>query len=179
MATAKKFKTVSARIPVPQSKADCATQIGVIGELQRQHMRLLAAMNDEIAKITAAYQPQLDEIATDLQANQAGVQTWCEANRVLLCGENDRMGKTANLITGEVTWRQRPPSVRVTGADELCQTLQQMGLGRFVRVKVEPNKDAMLAEPEALAGIRGISFVTGVEDFSITPFEVEVAKNAG
>ena len=46
-----------------------------------------------------------------------------------------------------------------------------MGLGRFVRVKNEPNKDAMLNEPDAVRGIAGISIVTGVEDFIVTPFE--------
>lgn len=52
----------------------------------------------------------------------------------------------------------------------VLDTLLRMGLGRFVRVKNEPNKEAMLNEPEA-ARIAGISIVTGVEDFIVTPFE--------
>ena len=53
--------------------------------------------------------PRLKELQDRIGMLQAGVQTWCEANREQICGK----GKTANLITGEVSWRQRPPSVRV------------------------------------------------------------------
>ena len=49
-----------------------------------------------------------------------------------------------------------------------------MGLARFVRTKQEPNKEAMLNEIDAVRGIAGISIVTGVEDFVITPFEAKV-----
>ena len=71
-----------------------------------------------------------------------------------------------------MSWRQRPPSVSIRGVETVLETLLRMGLGRFVRVKSEPNKDAMLNEPEAVRGIAGISIVTGVEDFIVTPFEV-------
>jgi phage host-nuclease inhibitor protein Gam len=56
----------------------------------------------------------------------------------------------------------------------VLETLERMGLQRFIRTKQEPNKEAMLNEPDAVRGIAGISVVTGVEDFVITPFEAEV-----
>jgi len=37
------------------------------------------------------------------------------------------------------------------------------------------NKEAILNEPEGVKGVAGISIVSGVEDFVITPFEQEVA----
>ena len=83
--------------------------------------------------------------------------------------------KTANLITGEVQWRQRPPSVRVTGAESVIETLRRLGLSQFVRTKEEVNKEAILNEPEGVKGVAGITVVKGVEDFVITPFEQEVA----
>lgn len=173
MATRHKAKALSSAA-IPQSRADCAAAIRTLGDLQRQFERQRADMNDRIAAITAEHQPELDALTQRLQALQQGIQTWCEAHRVDLCGEADRLGKTANLVTGEVAWRLRPPSVTVRGADLVCDTLQRMGLGRFVRVKTEPNKEAMLAEPEAVRGIAGITLVSGVEDFSITPFEAAV-----
>ena len=48
-----------------------------------------------------------------------------------------------------------------------------MTLGRFVRAKEAINKEAILLEPAAVAGVPGIKIITGVEDFVITPFEVE------
>lgn len=170
MATRIKSKTMAA---VPQSKNDCAESIRVIGDLQREFERERAEMNDAIAAITQRHQPTLAGLTQRLESLQAGVQAWCEAHRVQLCGEGDKLGKTANLITGEVSWRQRPPSVSIRGVDAVLETLARMQLERFVRTKAEPNKEAMLAEPEAVRGIAGINIVTGVEDFIVVPFEVK------
>lgn len=173
MAT-KRLKTAAAAAPVPQSRGECAAEIRRLGDLQRDFERERAAMNDAIAALTAQYQPKLEALSANITAAQTGVQTWCEAHRADLLGEGDRLGKTADMVTGEVSWRVRPPSVRITGADAVIDTLLRMGLSRFVRVKNEPNKDAMLNEPEALRGIAGISIVSGVEDFIITPREIDV-----
>ena len=148
MATRIKSKTLAA---VPQSKNDCAESIRLIGDLQREFERERAAMNDAISAITQQHQPALSDLAQRIEALQTGVQAWCEAHRVELCGEGDKLGKTANLVTGEVSWRQRPPSVSIRGVDTVLETLLRMGLGRFVRVKNEPNKDAMLNEPRPYA----------------------------
>ena len=169
MATRHKTKATAAA--VPQSKTDCAAYIRSLGDLQREFERQRAEMNDAIAAITQYAEPGLSALGERMLALQTGIQTWCEANRVALCGEADRLGKTANLVTGEVAWRQVPPSVQVRGADAVIDRLQVMGLGRFVRSKDEVNKEAMLAEPEAVRGIAGITIVTGLENFSITPFE--------
>lgn len=170
MATKIKRQTLAS---VPQSKDDCAASIRTLGDLQRQFERDRASMNDQIATITQAFQPVLAATQERINALQTGVQAWCEAHRVDLCGEGDRLGKTANLVTGVVAWRQRPPSVSIRGADEVMETLLRMGLGRFVRTKYEANKEAMLAEPDALRGIAGIKIITGVEDFTVTPVEVQ------
>lgn len=159
-------------IQAPQSKADVANDIKAIGDLQRQLGRIEATVNDQIAEITAKAAPQIDAMRERLQALQAGVQTWCEAHRVEICGK----GKSANLVTGEVNWRQRPPRVSVSKEEEVIQRLRGLGLLRFIREKEEINKEAILAEPAEVAGIKGIKVVTGVEDFVITPFEVEVEK---
>lgn len=167
----RRLKTPAAS-SVPQSKTDCAAYIKNLGDVQRDFERQLANMNDAIAIIAKNYQPTLDALQTRATALQTGIQTWCEANRATLCAGQT---KTANLVTGEVSWRQRPPSVGIRGADAVIETLKRMGLGRFVRTKEEINKDAMLTEPAAVRGIAGITLNTGLEDFSITPFSVEVA----
>lgn len=168
---ATKLKTPAAAVPVPQSKADCAIYIKNLGDVQRDFERQRAEMNDAIANITKAHQPALEALTLRLQNLQSGIQTWCEANRATLI---DGASKTANLITGEVSWRQRPPSVSVRGVDTVLETLQRMGLGRFVRSKEEINKEAILNEPDAVRGIAGLTIISGVEDFSIAPFAVEI-----
>ncbi len=101
-----------------------------------------------------------------------GIAIWCEANRAELLKAG---GKTANLITGEVQWRQRPPSVSVRAADKVIATLRALGLSRLVRSKDEVDKEAILSEPQAVAGVAGITVVKGVEDLVVTPFEVELS----
>ena len=169
MATRHKTRAVAAA--VPQSKTDCAAHIRSLGDAQREFARQRAEMNDAIAAITQHHQPTLQTLAERVDTLQMGIQTWCEANRVALCGEGDRLGKTANLVTGEVSWRQRPPSVSVRGADAVIDALRILGLERFVRSRDEVNKEAILAEPDAARGVPGITVVTGVEDFAVTPFE--------
>lgn len=159
---------------IPQSKADAMRDIKAIGDLQRELGRVEADVNDQIAAITNKVAPKVESMRERLAELQAGVQTWCEAHRVEICGK----GKSANLVTGEVSWRQRPPSVSISKAEEVIQRLRGLGLLRFIREKEEVNKEAILAEPAEVAGIKGIKVVTGVEDFVITPFEVGVGETA-
>jgi len=58
--------------------------------------------------------------------------------------------------------------------DKVIETLKRLGLGRFVRTKEEVNKEAILANPKAVAGVAGIKVVQGIEDFAVTPFEIEI-----
>ena len=162
-----------AQLDVPQSRDEAAQYIRQIGDLQRKMLREQAEMNDAIAHLTETYQPRLELLKGDIGTRQEGLQAWCEANRAELT--NGGKVKTANLVTGEVQWRQRPPSVSVRGADSVIEALKGFGLDRFVRTKEEVNKDAILNEPDAVKGVAGINVVTGVEDFVITPFEQEVA----
>ena len=169
MATVARLKSKAAAY-APQSKADCQADIKKLGDLQRDFTRAQADMNDEIARITKAAAPRLEALKSRLDVLQNGIQTWCEANRLALCGEG---AKTANLITGEVSWRQRPPSVAIRGAEAVIAKLKSLGLERFVRTREEPNKEAILNEKEAVRGVPGITIVSGVEDFQITPFEAD------
>ena len=172
MATPKNYRLkLQAEAYVPQTLDDVAADIRRIGDLNRQITRYQTELNDRIAEITATYQPLLDELREQIKPLQAGVQVWCEANRHDLT-RGGRV-KTANFTTGEVQWRQRPPSVSVRGVDAVLSVLAELGLSRFIRTKQEVNKDAILAEPEAVRGVAGISVVTGVEDFVIVPFEIE------
>jgi phage host-nuclease inhibitor protein Gam len=167
----KKIKTAAA-VYVCQSRDMAASDIKVIGDLSRQLARISAAMNDEIANVTEKYQQEIDDLKERMQTMQGGVQAWCEANRADLT--NGGKVKTANLVTGNVLWRQRPPSVAIRGAETVIDNLKRMGFGRFVRTKDEINKEAILNEADAVRGIAGITVVTGVEDFVIEPFEQDL-----
>lgn len=168
--TAARLKT-PAQAYVPQSQDAAAADVRKLGDLQRQLLRANAEMNDAIAAITHTWQPRLDALTEQIKTLQGGVHAWCEAHRAQLT--RDGRVKTASLVTGEVAWRQRPPSCTVRGAEAVIDTLKRLGLDRFVRVVETVNKEAILNEPDAVRGVAGITVVTGVEDFVITPFEQE------
>jgi phage host-nuclease inhibitor protein Gam len=171
MATTKTKKT--AAVYVCQSKDEAMAAIKELGDAQRELTRLETEINDLVAEITNARKDEVNALSERVDTLTNGIHLWCEANRAALCGAK---GKTANMITGEVAWRQRPPSVTVRSVDKVIETLKKLGLSRFLREKTEVNKEAILAESAAVAGIAGITVVTGVEDFNVTPFEVEVVS---
>ncbi len=63
-----------------------------------------------------------------------------------------------------------PPKVFIRAIENVLDYLRMAGLNRFIRVKEEVNKDAILAEPEVVANIKGIS-ITQREEFIVIPFE--------
>ena len=175
---------------VAQSRDDVARDIRVLGDLQREQARQVAYMNDRIATITAEFQPHIDQLGERIKTLQAGVHGWCEAHRAELTDGNKT--KTANFITGTVSWRIDPPSVSVRNAEQLLDTLPNLGLGCYIRTKKEINKEAILADRAAadneaspekdaaakrlklLAGLT-LTIKSGVEQFVITPTEVDAA----
>ncbi len=171
MATKTKSKAAAVTVAVPQNRDEAAAMIRAMGDTQRDLQRAQAAMNDAIAEITESAAPAIEDLKTRVEALHLGIQTFAEANRALLT-EGYKV-KSANLVTGEVAWRQRPPSCAVRGAEAVVETLKRLGLGRFVRTKEEVNKEAILNEPSAVAGVAGLTIVSGVEDFIVTPFEQE------
>lgn len=167
---AKRIKSAAAAY-VPQNRDAVITDIKRIGDLQREASRLETEMNDAIAEITEKYASQIAPLKTSIETLSKGVQGWCEANRDELTSGGKV--KTANLVTGDVSWRVRPPSVSIRGMDAVMETLERLGLQRFIRTKQEINKEAILLEPKAVAGVAGITVKSGIEDFSIIPFEQE------
>lgn len=170
-----RIKSAAVSVVVPQSRDMAAQAIAKVGTLNRELSRIQAAMNDELASVKAAFEEQAEPLTLQIKALTEGVQTWAEANRDTLT-QNGKV-KTAALTTGEILWRLRPPSVRVTGAEAVLDALRRLGLKRFIREKEEVNKEAILNEPEAVAHVPGISISQG-EDFVVVPFEAELAEVA-
>ncbi|MCK9111024.1 host-nuclease inhibitor Gam family protein [Haemophilus influenzae] len=156
-----------------QTRDEVEVAIKEIGDLNRELERLAIEQNDKLAAITEEYAPRMNEVKEKLAPKQDAVQAWCESRRDELT-QNGKT-KTGSFNTGEVQWRQRPPSVGIRGAESVLESLRTLGLVRFIRTKEKVNKEAMLNEPELATTVAGVTIKTGVEDFVITPFEQEVA----
>lgn len=160
---------------VPQCREDVVSAIAEIGRLQRERDRIQAEMNDELSRVRERFEEMAHPYAEKIRQLSAGVQVWCEANRAELTVQGKT--KTVNLSSGEVKWRMRPPKVVLRGVEMVLESLRLRGLERFIRVKEEINKEAILAEPEAVSQVKGISIARG-EDFVIIPFETKLEEVA-
>jgi phage host-nuclease inhibitor protein Gam len=169
-----RIKQPASAWPVPQTREAAIEAIAEIGRRQRERDRIQAAMNDELAGIKQRYEEQAAPHNDAIAQLSRGVRTWCEANRDALTGGKS---KSASLPSGDVKWRMRPPKVVLRAVDSVIEALKQLGLGRFVRVREEVNKEAILADPEAVAHVRGITITQG-EDFVIVPYETELEEVA-
>jgi len=168
-----KLKAVTVR--VPQSKEDAVTMIAEIGDHQRNRARLKADMDDKITALREHYQGVMAPHEEAIRSITAGVHTWAEANRDSLT--HGGKVKTADLMTGEIRWRVTPPSCKVVRIKEAMEELKQRVLSRFIRTKEEINKEAILADPDAIKGCAWIT-IEQSEEFVIVPFETSLEEVA-
>lgn len=171
---AKKTKTLGVNLPVPQTRDDAADWLRQIGEANRDVARIEADLNDELARLKETAEKKAAPLRETVKGLTEGLKFWAEANRDALTGGGKT--KTADLGTGKVSWRLRPPSVRISGMDRVVAAIKQLGLTRFLRVKEEVNKEALLADPETARGIAGVVIGSEGEDFIAEPFEAEISN---
>ncbi|MBF0165980.1 MAG: host-nuclease inhibitor Gam family protein [Magnetococcales bacterium] len=168
-----RVKSQAVTISVPQSREETDAAIARIGTLQLQRTRIHADKDERLAAIDREFKVLIEPLDEEIRTRAAGVQAWCEANRDRLT--RDRKVKYGDFPAGQVKWRMRPPKVSLRAVEMLITILLERGLGRFIRTKQEVNKEAILAEPEAVAGVPGIKIEQG-EDFVIEPFETKLEE---
>lgn len=171
--TAKRLKVQAADYDVPQTQQEVNDAIVEIGTRQRERDRIQTAMNAALAVTREKYETQAAPHGERIKALLSGVQTYCEAHRDELTKGGKT--KTAKLAAGEVSWRMRPPSVVVRGMVAVVDALKRLDLGRFIRTKEELDKEAVLADPEGVSAIKGIS-IAQHEDFVVKPFNTDLEE---
>lgn len=162
-------------VPVPQNQADAAAAVHQIGEAERARGLIQAALDETIAAAKAAAEADAAPHRQRIEALTRGLQIWAEANRDLLC-QGGR--KSVALATGEIGWRARPPSVRISGVEAVIERIRALNLLRFLRVKTEVDKAAMLSEPDVAADIEGVSIASAGEQFFVSPAGLQMQEPA-
>ncbi|WP_170431907.1 host-nuclease inhibitor Gam family protein [Ruegeria arenilitoris] len=173
----RKVKTTAANLPIPQDDSEARSVIREIGDLSRDVLRLEAELNDKIGKLQDEYGEMVAPIRELITAKQEGLKMFCEVNRDRLT--NGGKVKFHKFETGEISWRLRPAKVTIRGKDAVIDAIKKAKLGRkFLRTKVEINKDAMLEKDNraTAAAISGVTIGSDGEDFIVEPFETELAE---
>lgn len=173
---AKGAKKLAANYRVPQDDGEANGFIHALGEVRRELALSTAAMNDELARVRLGHEQAAEPLKEREKALLLGLEAYASANRDRLTGGGKV--KFHQFASGFVRWRARPPKVSIRSAETVVETLRALGLGRFIRTKEEPNKEAMLAEPEIARGVAGVSIGSEGEDFVVEPHEEELAKGA-
>lgn len=161
-------------MPVPQDADEVSSAILTIGENQREVARLTSEMNAQLSAIKTEYELRAAPHVEEIKQLGDGVHAFCEAHRVELT--SDGKVKTAKFSTGECSWRLNPPKVvikRGIGLDTIFELLRARRLKRFIRVKEELDKEAILSEPGTVTGMTEIS-VEQSEQFVVKPFGSEI-----
>ncbi len=172
----RKIKTQGINAPVPQDDSEAREAIREIGDLGREALRLKAEMNDKIAELQQEYGEKVAPINDQMLAKQEGLKIFAEANRARLT--NNGKVKFHRFATGEISWRLRPAKVSIRGKDAVIDAIKAAKLGKkFLRIKEEINKDAMLEKSNRplAAAIKGVTIGSDGEDFIVEPFETELA----
>jgi len=158
---------------IPETREEVNAAISEIGRRERERKLIHAAMNEQLTAIRERYEKDALPHSDAIDLLSLGVEIWCNANRAELT--QDGKTKTAKLASGKVSWRLLPSKVVVSGSiDEILEALKRARLKRFIRIKEEIDRGAILADPKAASKINGISIEKGIENFLIAPFEQEL-----
>jgi phage host-nuclease inhibitor protein Gam len=158
----------------PQTAAEAADLMGDLGGTMAELAGLQADCDAAVNKVASAYQPKIQVLAERKKAIELALQTWAEANKDDLTSDGKR---TVNLGTGEVGWRICPPAVKVTGVAKVIEVLKAKALDRFIKVKEDLDKKAILEEPAAVKGVKGLEIVQN-EIFWVKPAGLDMEEIA-
>ena len=172
-----KAKTKAPALDVPQTDEHADFLLECYGDAMRELALIQADMSAELAAVKAKHEASAKPFQDDLNSLFERLQAWGEAHRKRLT--EDETTKTVKLPAGEIGWRMRPPSVSIRKGlklDDVVARIKQLGLRKFLRVKVELNKDAMLEEPKRANTIDGVAVGSKGEEFFVAPFGAEIAE---
>ncbi|TXN71630.1 host-nuclease inhibitor Gam family protein [Methylobacterium sp. WL6] len=201
-----KTKAAGTNLPVPQNDADAEQLIARLGVLQREdteakatHDAVVAALEEKRGTAVKVFQ-EVQGVIVD------ALNVWATANRDRLT--NGGKTKTVRLPTGSILWRDGKYSVKhrglknedvVIAIKQRITTLQVkiaearkqrrvkqvpplvaeiIALEGFLREKVEPNKEAMLAAREIAETIPGVTVPRGGEEFVVEPLASQIGEVA-
>lgn len=172
MTAVKKPRAKAVAIAVPQSIEAASDLLAAYGEHANAIAIIDADLKSETAKLKVAAEadakPHIDGLKTIFQQLQA----FGDARRSELLKGG---AKSAELTAGIIGWRIDPPSVKlqskvkVDDVVDWLKTASRRVFRRFLRIKFELNKQAMLDDPELAAEVPGVTIVRDVEQFYVLP----------
>ncbi|MGH6879464.1 host-nuclease inhibitor Gam family protein [Hypericibacter sp.] len=167
---AKAPKAVVEPVLVPGRMRDCSALIKRLGEVRRDLERTETAMNAELATVNTKHQKLAEPFVKEAASLERRIEAYCDKWRGPLTGGGKR--KSFKFPDGDISWRKLPAKVSLRGVEKVIEFCQgKRAFAKFIRVAIEPNKQAMLDDPKHALKIPGVSIGSDGETFDIAPFE--------
>ncbi|EHQ08278.1 host-nuclease inhibitor Gam family protein [Leptonema illini] len=169
-------------------KLELEKAIKEIGDLQRRKNDIENIYNGRIQELQEQLASEVAPVDQRIQALAKGVKVFADANRSQLIAPDK---KSVDLPTGSIAYRAKTAAVATRSTDRLIQSILETAdlVGAtdrlrsklrkvFLRLKLELDKEGVLADPESAADF-GIEIESGIERFYVKPntidTEMEVA----
>lgn len=175
MAKTNRLKRPAETARAPADRSEAETMLARLGAIRRELALSGAALEETVGGLKAQAEEAAKPLAAEAEMLLRGLQLYAEANRAALT--DGGRTKTVKLSTGELVWRLRPPSVRLRDLAAVIETIQQLGLTKFLRTKHEVNKEALLAAPGEASAIPGVSIGSPGEEFAAEPLAMELVAS--
>lgn len=170
---AKKAQTISAKIP--QTRADAEAEMRALGEIRIRIAEIDNTLKEDSQKLIQSAKDKAEPLIAKAKMLEGGLVLYAAAHRKELTDNNK--SKRGKLLSGHFEWRQLPPKVSTRGVAAIIAFIQTAkgaqgkALSKFLRTKVELNKEAMLADPALAKTLNGVSIGSEGERLEITIYE--------
>lgn len=159
-------------VQAPSSREEANSHVRRIGKLYRYIQKTRLNLNERIEELKKQAETTMTPLVEEQETLFAGLASYAATTREELTEGGKR--KTIFLPAGEIGWRIDPPSVSVRNVEAILERLKERGLKKFIRVKEEVDKEAMLKDPDKAASVEGVTIVRDREHFFAKPSEVDV-----
>jgi phage host-nuclease inhibitor protein Gam len=160
----------------PADANEAAKFLSQIGKEKREIEKIQAKLNAEVEGLKLSAVAKAKPRQRRIEELIKGLFVFAEMNRDALTEHGKR--KTVRVPTGTFGWRMTPRSVTLRNVESILKKLKSFGLERFIRIKEEVDKEAMLREPDTAKTVKGVS-ISQHEEFVAKPDELkmEIATN--
>ncbi|RHX89881.1 host-nuclease inhibitor Gam family protein [Leptospira stimsonii] len=171
------------------NRDDLTQAVAQLGEFKRQRDRITSETDDQISKLQNDLQEKISPLDLKIQHIAAGIKHYVDHNKEELFPDPEY--KTCKLTTGSLKLRNIPASVKTRATAKFFEKiLTENGLlqrfsnlvtrlsGVFLRVKLELNKEQILAEPLKAVQKIGVELNEESERLYISPSETDVEIEA-
>ncbi|TGK10970.1 host-nuclease inhibitor Gam family protein [Leptospira stimsonii] len=172
-----------------KDRSDLTHAIQLLGEIKRERDRIKSRTDDQISTLQRDLQNEISPLDLKIQHIASGVKYFVDHHKEELFPDPEY--KTCKFTTGVLKFRRVPASVKTRGTVKFFEKiLSENGLldrfnflisklgGMYLRIKLELNKEKILAEPLKAIQKIGIEFNEESERLYIIPSETEIEIEA-